>query len=105
MLFKEKRREKRYSPDLTCTILPSTEQLKVLDVSVHGLSIVSRAQYSIGQELKINVELILVGYISVSVVVRNLSKIHGKNRYGLEITTIPEPWVSFVYHIMAQNEE
>lgn len=105
MIFKEKRREKRYSPNLTCTILPNSEPMDVLDVSLHGMSIISDLVFSEGDLLDIQVELISVGYITVGVIIRNVTKLRGKNRYGLEINTIPEPWINFVYRLMFESDQ
>lgn len=103
--FREKRREKRYSPDLTCKILPDSEQMKVLDVSIHGLSIKSNMRIAIGGIVRIRVDLISLGHVDVDVLVRNKTKIRRSIRYGLEICTIPDVWINFVYRLIAESDD
>lgn len=106
MLFKEKRREKRYPSDLVCIENGATcETMHVIDVSVHGLSIICNKHYNCDQMLDLKVELLIVGNINVIAVVRNITWVSGLKRYGLEIIAVPEEWANFVCQLMDEERK
>lgn len=105
MLFREKRREKRYISDLTCTVLSTSERFNVHDVSMHGFSVIGHIHLKCGDCVSVQVDIIDIGYVNIDAIVRNETKVRGINRYGLEIIKIPDSWVNFVYRLMEKDKE
>lgn len=103
MAYKEKRREDRYNVNMTCTIAPMSKDIKVVDVSLHGMSIVGDVDLSIDHSVDIRIKH-EGNFMALRAVVRNSIIWDGDYRYGLEVIVSPESWLELVYSCMKSNK-
>lgn len=101
MAFKEKRREERYRVEMTCT-LPDNEEMEVLDISRHGLSLFGTVSLVSGEPIDINVNAD-GAILPIRAMIVNMTEIGDKIRYGLEIISHPEQWLDIIYTKMMNN--
>lgn len=104
MAFKEQRREGRYRVDMRCMVLPAEEYVSLLDVSLHGASILGAVDFSHEQHVEILFDTNDGKSIRVDGVVRNAIEVGNNKRYGVEIFTVPDEWSDLVYKRMLESK-
>lgn len=97
MAYKEKRREKRFDVDMSCTVKGQSPcEMKVLNISKSGIAIWGSDALTDSGGIDLEVD---VGgaVIPIRAVVCNVSRLEGKARYGMEIVQSPEQWLDIIY--------
>ena len=102
MAYKEKRREERYYVDLVGMVVPADEIMKIIDVSLHGISVVGASELEVDHSVDITISIDDIS-VSVNAVVRNSIIWDGDYRYGMEISSPSDSWMDIVYSQMKRN--
>lgn len=104
MAYKEKRREGRYTINLSCIVKPGDVNMTIHDISMHGLSILGNSKFDQYQQIDVSIEPENHEPLLVRGTIRNMIDIEDNTRYGLSIQDSPETWLQFVYeHALADK--
>lgn len=104
MAYKEKRREERFNVDMRCIAGVDCVDMDVVDISLHGISIIGDADFKEEQPIDITVKCDNGGDIKLRAVVKNSIIWDGAYRYGTQIVQDSEEWMHLVYGYMIKNK-
>lgn len=101
MAYKEKRRERRYKVHMSC-IVGNNEEMRVLDVSRHGISLLGSTM--ILEQEPVNIRVAADGFfVEIRAQVSNVTRADGKVRFGMEIVSSDSSWDDLIYSIMIKH--
>lgn len=96
MSYVDRRREVRYCVDFMCTAGVDKVEMKVNDISIHGISIIGSAIFYQLHAVDIDIKLSRFTQIQLHAVVRDCIETSNGFRYGLEIFDTPTKWLKLV---------
>lgn len=98
MSYTDRRREERYSVDLSCTVGTDKVPMRVCDVSFSGVGVKGNVTlFQLHQvEVEIDIRIGFSKHILLRGVVRDIQPMDDCTRYGLEVFDVPTKWIKFV---------
>ena len=105
MSYVDRRREVRYCVDFSCIIHPDKIEMRVNDVSIHGISIIGGIKLYQLHSVTIEIKLGLWDKIKLKAIVRDCNLDGDSNRYGLELFDMPKKWIKLVETYARKNGE